>query len=52
VRLVVVAHVAVATGEVQVPAVSTAVLRTTPVVAVVTASVEGAIAVAQVTCSM
>ena len=34
VRLVVVVHVAVATVEVQVPAVRCAVLRTTPVVAV------------------
>jgi len=47
-----VVHAAGATEEVQVPAAGTAVLRTTPVVAVATATVEGAIAEVQVTCSM
>ena len=48
VRLVVVVHVAVPTVEVQVPAVSGIVLRTTPVVAVWAAIVQWTIAVVQV----
>jgi len=50
--LIVVVYVADATAEVQAPTVSTAVLCTTPVVAVATAIVERAIAVVQVTCSI
>jgi len=48
VSLIVVVHVAVATVEVQVPAVGTAVLRTTPVVAVAASVVQRAIAVVEV----